>query len=53
MNRVGDDDNLRDIRLGCGLIDAASNSKYLSFYTSYECNIMDNLDERLIGDVCV
>jgi len=53
MNRVSDDDNLGNIKLGCGLIDAASNSKHLSFCASYECSMMDSLDERLIGDMCV
>jgi len=53
MNGVSDDDNLGDIRLGCGLIDAASNSKHLGFYTSDKCNMMDSLDKRLIGNVCV
>jgi len=53
MNGVGNDDNLGDIRLGCGLINATSNSKHLGFCASYECSMMDSLDERLIGDVCV
>jgi len=53
MNGVSDDNNLGDIRLDYGLIDAASNSKHLGFCASYECSIMDSLDERLIGDVCV
>ena len=53
MNRVSDDNNLRNIKLGYGLIDAASNSKHLSFCASYECSMMDSLDKRLIGDVCV
>jgi len=53
MNRVGDDNNLGDIRLGCGLTDATSNSKYLGFCAGYKCSMMDSLDERLIGYVCV
>jgi len=53
MNRVSDNNNLGNIKLGCGLINAASNSKHLSFCASYECSMMDSLDERLIGDVCV
>jgi len=53
MNGVSDDDNLGDIRLGCSLIDATSNSKHLGFCASYECSMMDSLNERLIGDVYV
>ena len=53
MNGVGDNNNLGDIKLGCGLIDAASNSKHLSFCASYKCSMMDSLDKRLIGNVCV
>ena len=53
MNGVGNDNNLGDIRLGYGLIDAASNSKYLSFCASDKCSIIDSLDKRLIGNVCV
>jgi len=53
MNGVGDDNNLGDIRLGYGLIDVTSNSKYLSFCASYECSMMDSFDKRLIGNMCV
>jgi len=53
MNRVGDDNNLGDIKLGYGLINAAFNSKHLGFCASYKYSMMDSLDERLIGDVCV
>ena len=53
MNGVGDDNNLGDIRLGYGLIDVTSNSKYLGFCASYECSMMDSFDKRLIGNMCV
>ena len=53
MNGVGNDDNLGDIKLGCGLVDAASNSKYLSFCTCDKRSMMESLDERLIGNVCM
>ena len=53
MNRVGDNDNLGDIRLGCGLINAASNSKHLRFCASNKCSIMDSLDKRLIKNMYV
>jgi len=53
MNGVSDDNNLGDIRLGYGLIDTASNSKYLGFCASYEYSMMDSFDKRLIGNMCV
>jgi len=53
MNGVGDDDNLGDISSGCGLVDTASNSKHLGFCTCDKCSIMESLDERLIGNVCM
>ena len=53
MNGVSDNNNLGDIRLGYSLIDTVSNSKHLGFCVSYKCSMMDSLDERLIGNVCV
>jgi len=53
MNGVSDDDNLGDISPGCGLVDAASNSEHLGFYTCDEHSVMESLDERLIGNVCM
>jgi len=53
MNGVGDDNNLGDIKLDYGLIDAASNNKYLSFCASDKYSIIDSLDKRLIGNMCV
>ena len=53
MNGVSDDKNLGDISPGCGLVDATSNSKHLGFYTRNECSMMESLDERLIGNMCM
>jgi len=53
MNGVGDDDNLGDISPGCGLVDATSNSENINFCTYDEHSIMESLDERLIGNVCM
>jgi len=53
MNEVGDDNNLGDINPGCGLVDATSNSKHLSFCTCDKYSVMESLDERLIGNVCM
>ena len=51
MDGISDNDDLRDISLGCGLVDATSNSKHLSFCTGDECSMMESLDERLVGNV--
>ena len=53
MDGISDNDNLRDISLGYGLVDATSNSKHLSFCTGDECSMMESLDERLVGNVHV
>jgi len=53
MDRISDDNNLRDVSLGCGLVDATSNSKHLGFYTGNKCSVMESLDERLVGNVHV
>ena len=53
MYWISDDDNLGDIRIGCGLIDAVSKSKQLSFSTGDKCSMMESLDEWLIGNICV
>jgi len=53
MDGISDDDDLRDISLGCGLVDATSNSKHLGFCTSNECSVMESLDKRLVGNVHV
>jgi len=51
MDGISDNDDLRDVSLGCGLVDAASNSEHLSFCTGDECSMMESLDERLVGNV--
>ena len=53
MDGISDDNDLRDVSLGCGLVDATSNSKHLSFCTGDECSVMESLDERLVGNVHV
>jgi len=53
MDGISDNDDLRDISLGYGLVDATSNSKHLSFCTGDECSMMESLDERLVGNVHV
>jgi len=53
MDGISDNSDLRNISLGCGLVDATSNSKHLGFCTSDECSVMESLDERLVGNVCV
>ena len=50
---ISDDDDLGDIIIGCGLIDAASNSKQFGFSTGDKCSMMEGLDEWLIGNVRV
>jgi len=51
MDGISDDDDLRDISLGCGLVDATSNSEHLGFCTGNEYSMMESLDERLVGNV--
>jgi len=53
MDEISDDNDLRDVSLGCGLINATSNSEHLSFYTGDECSMMESLDERLVGNMHV
>ena len=53
MDGISDDDDLRDVSLGCGLVDAISNSKHLSFCTGNKYSMMESLDERLVGNVHV
>ena len=51
MDGISDNDNLRDVSLGYGLVDATFNSEHLSFYTGDKCSMMESLDERLVGNV--
>jgi len=53
IDKISDDDDLRDISLGCGLVDTVSNSKHLSFCTGDECSVMESLDEKLVENVCM
>ena len=53
MDGISDDDDLRDVSLGCGLVDATSNSKHLGFCTGNKYSMMESLDERLVGNVHV
>ena len=53
MDGISNDDNLRNVSLGCGLVDTASNSEHLGFCTGDECSMIESLDERLVGNMHV
>jgi len=53
MDGISDNNNLRNVSLGYGLVDTASNSEHLSFCTVDEYSVMEGVDERLVGNMHV
>jgi len=53
MDWISNDNNLGNIVIGCGLVDAVFNSKQFSFSTGNKCSVIEGLDKWLIGNVHV
>jgi len=48
MNGISYDDDLRDVILGAGLVDAASDGEQFSFSACYKRSVMDSFGEGTI-----
>jgi len=48
MNGISYDNDLQDVILGAGLVDAASDGKQFSFSACYKQSMMDGFGERTI-----
>jgi len=48
MNRVGDDNDLKDVCFVANLVNTASNSEKFCFYASDKDCVMNCLDQRLV-----
>ena len=53
MDGVGEDYDFGNIFLGQGLVNATSDSKQLSFWTSDKSHMMQCFDKRVIQYVCM